>query len=130
MPCCITGYISIVSLHAKNKHAYMRSITVKLLCFVLALTALVKVQAQVTTSSISGVVKSAAGEALAGATVKAVHTPTGTNYTTVSTREGVFNIVNMIPGGPYTIEISFVGYTRSEERRVGKECRSRWGAYH
>ena len=23
-----------------------------------------------------------------------------------------------------------LGYTRSEERRVGKECRSRWSPYH
>ena len=23
-----------------------------------------------------------------------------------------------------------VGHTRSEERRVGKECRSRWSPYH
>ena len=23
-----------------------------------------------------------------------------------------------------------VGYMRSEERRVGKECRSRWSPYH
>jgi outer membrane receptor protein involved in Fe transport len=96
----------------------MRIIIVKLLCFVLALTALSKVQGQVTTSSISGTVKSASGEPLSGATVKAVHTPTGTNYTTVSTREGVFNIVNMIPGGPYTIEISFVGYTAYSESDV------------
>src|SRR5689334_13199056 len=95
---CITVYYPIVSLHAKNKHAYMRSITVKLLCLILALAALLQVQAQVTTSSISGTVKSATGEALAGATVKAVHTPTGTNYTTVSSRDGIFNIVNMIPG--------------------------------
>ena len=26
--------------------------------------------------------------------------------------------------------ISFLGLTRSEERRVGKECRSRWSPYH
>ena len=25
---------------------------------------------------------------------------------------------------------SYFGYTRSEERRVGKECRSRWSPYH
>src|SRR3989441_10048189 len=25
---------------------------------------------------------------------------------------------------------AFVAYTRSEERRVGKECRSRWSPYH
>ena len=24
----------------------------------------------------------------------------------------------------------FFGYNRSEERRVGKECRSRWSPYH
>ena len=27
-------------------------------------------------------------------------------------------------------KMSFVGTTRSEERRVGKECRSRWSPYH
>jgi outer membrane receptor protein involved in Fe transport len=115
---CITVYFPIVSLHAKNKHAYMRSITVKLFCLMLGLTALLQVQGQVTTSSISGTVKSATGETLAGATVKAVHTPTGTNYTTVTTREGIFNIVNMIPGGPYSIEISFVGYNAYKEDNV------------
>src|SRR5688572_31811550 len=34
---------------------------------------------------------------------------------------------------PFTIEITLYGRTkatRSEERRVGKECRSRWSAYH
>ena len=25
---------------------------------------------------------------------------------------------------------SFFGHLRSEERRVGKECRSRWSPYH
>src|SRR5687768_16039561 len=95
----------------------MRRITVSLLCFILALIT-VPVVGQVTTSSISGTVKSAAGEALAGATVSALHTPTGTSYTTVTTREGGFNIVNMIPGGPYTIEISFVGFTAYKESDV------------
>ena len=27
-------------------------------------------------------------------------------------------------------EITFPDYVRSEERRVGKECRSRWSPYH
>lgn len=95
----------------------MRIITVTFLCFALVLTTLT-VSGQVTTSSISGVVRSAAGEVLAGATVRAVHTPTGTSYTTVTGREGLFNIVNMIPGGPYTIEISFVGFTAYTESDV------------
>ena len=68
-------------------------------------------QAQVTTSSINGNVKSNTGEALVGATVKATHVPTGTVYTTITRVSGVFNIVNLVPGGPYDIEISYVGYT-------------------
>ena len=33
--------------------------------------------------------------------------------------------------GPGMItHIWFTGYVRSEERRVGKECRSRWSPYH
>ena len=27
-------------------------------------------------------------------------------------------------------ELTFLDITRSEERRVGKECRSRWSPYH
>ena len=30
---------------------------------------------------------------------------------------------------PYGVEVTFAK-TRSEERRVGKECRSRWSPYH
>lgn len=65
--------------------------------------------AQVTTSSISGTVRSAS-ETLTGASVTATHQPTGTVYRTGTLTQGLFNIVNMIPGGPYTIEVSYVGY--------------------
>ncbi len=67
--------------------------------------------AQVTTSSISGNVKKAGGDALVGATVKAVHIPTGTTYSTQTRGNGLYNIVNMIPGGPYKVEITFVGFS-------------------
>ena len=30
----------------------------------------------------------------------------------------------------YQVEVTGSGRTRSEERRVGKECRSRWSPYH
>ena len=30
----------------------------------------------------------------------------------------------------YPFELAFIMYVRSEERRVGKECRSRWSQYH
>lgn len=73
--------------------------------------------AQVTTSTISGVIKGTK-EVLAGATIKAIHKPTGTVYTTASMRQGVFNIVNMIPGGPYSIEISYVGFQNFTEDSI------------
>ena len=33
-------------------------------------------------------------------------------------------------GEVYSKEGQFLGLGRSEERRVGKECRSRWSPYH
>jgi outer membrane receptor protein involved in Fe transport len=70
--------------------------------------------AQVTTSSISGTIRSG-NEALEGATVTAIHVPTGTLYHTSSMKGGVFNLVNMIPGGPYNVDVSFVGYQNFTE---------------
>lgn len=67
------------------------------------------VSAQVTTSSMSGRVIDADGQPIIGATIMAVHTPTGTQYATASTRNGQFNIGGMRVGGPYTVEASFIG---------------------
>ena len=51
-------------------------------------------------------------------------------------------VINVVPDGDYTIDETLVTLelsdgsskeltmTRSEERRVGKECRSRWSPYH
>ncbi len=66
--------------------------------------------AQVTTSSISGVVKSKSGSQLPGATITATHIPTGTVYTAAARSGGRFDINNMNPGGPYTITSSYVGF--------------------
>ncbi len=68
-------------------------------------------KAQVTTSSLSGVVKDEEGKALIGATVSAIYTPSNIRYSTASTAGGRFNISNMRSGGPYTITITFTGHT-------------------
>ena len=70
---------------------------------------------QVTTSSITGFVTNTTGEVLSGSTIEATHVPTGTVYRTVSRKDGRYDLVNLIPGGPYSVVISFVGYNPYNE---------------
>jgi hypothetical protein len=67
--------------------------------------------AQVTTSSIKGAISDEANAGLPGANVVAVHTPTGTTYGAATDIDGRFNLVNLRIGGPYTITVSYVGYS-------------------
>ena len=64
---------------------------------------------QVTTSSINGRIMESEDMPLLGATVQAVHTPTGTQYAVSTNIEGYYRIPNMRVGGPYTITITYVG---------------------
>lgn len=81
----------------------------KIIALLLMLTLAVATQAQVTTSGMIGLVTEN-NEPLIGATVKAVHEPSGTKYVAVTNTNGRFTIQGMRPGGPYTVDISFVGY--------------------
>lgn len=74
--------------------------------------------AQVTTSSITGVVKSKSGVVLPGASITATHTPTGTVYTALARTGGRFDINNMNPGGPYTIAATYVGFNINTKEDV------------
>ena len=64
----------------------------------------------VTTSSMTGSVTDTGGEGLPGATVVAVHTPTGTRYGTTTLVDGRFAIQNMRVGGPYAVTVTFIGF--------------------
>jgi Carboxypeptidase regulatory-like domain len=68
------------------------------------------IKAQVTTSSLSGVVKDDDGKSLSGASIIAIYTPSNIKYTAGTSASGRFSISNMHSGGPYTITISFVGH--------------------
>ena len=65
---------------------------------------------QVTTSSMSGKVTDTNGEPLAGATVVATHVPSGTRYGAMANNQGLYSIQGMRPGGPYSVNVSFIGY--------------------
>ena len=64
----------------------------------------------VTTSGMNGKITDKNGDPLPGATVMAVHQPTGSEFGNVSDADGFFRIVNMNVGGPYTITVTFVGF--------------------
>lgn len=66
--------------------------------------------AQVTTSSIRGKVTTNDNTPLPGATIVALHTPSGTQYGTTTNSEGHFVINGMRVGGPYTVTIAYIGY--------------------
>ncbi len=70
--------------------------------------------AQVTTSSISGTVRQANGEALAGATITAIHQPSGSKYVTVSKKGGSFSLPGLRPGGPYLVTVEFIGFKKQD----------------
>jgi hypothetical protein len=69
---------------------------------------------QITTSSLSGIVKNEKGETLIGATVNAVHQPTGTKYGASTNSQGSYMIPGVRVGGPYLIKVSYVGYKSKE----------------
>ena len=69
--------------------------------------------AQVTSSSMSGAIKDEKNLTLPGASIKATHLPSGTVYTAVTNKDGLFNLPGMRIGGPYTVEVSFIGYAKA-----------------
>ncbi len=81
-----------------------------LLFAVLLLGTMFQLQAQVTTSMIRGRVLDEAGAPLPGASVEAVHVPSGTEYGTTTLANGTYSIPGMRVGGPYKIVISFLGF--------------------
>jgi outer membrane receptor protein involved in Fe transport len=66
--------------------------------------------AQVTTGGITGTILDQEGKALEGASVEAVHEPTGTKYATVALKGGVFGLQGLRIGGPYKVTVSFAGF--------------------
>ena len=76
----------------------------------LSLVLTVSLFAQVTTSSMSGRISETDGTPVVGAAVVAVHTPSGSKYYSITDNSGNYRIQNMRVGGPYTVEVTYLGY--------------------
>ena len=56
--------------------------------------------------------------------------PVGIPGVKLGLANGVIMVLLFFTTWTRTLEISVIRVVRSEERRVGKECRSRWSPYH
>jgi outer membrane receptor for ferrienterochelin and colicin len=110
--------LHLYSLNHLLAHRKLTNMLRKILQLLLVLMLPAFAIAQTTTSSMSGVIKTATGEPLIGATVTAIHEPTGTVYKTQTRSGGRFDMTNMNPGGPYTVEVSFVNFTTDKRTDV------------
>ncbi len=72
----------------------------------------------VTTAAVTGIVKDDQGGVIPGATVVAVHQPSGTTYEGVSQADGRFFIPGMRVGGPYKITATLTGFTTEVKDNV------------
>ncbi|MEM9141739.1 MAG: carboxypeptidase regulatory-like domain-containing protein [Bacteroidota bacterium] len=85
----------------------MRKIYLALLTFCISAISLAQ---GVTTASLGGQVTDTSGEPLPGASVVALHIPSGTTYGAATDFDGFYRISGMRIGGPYTITISYIGF--------------------
>ncbi len=87
-----------------------------LLLFIsLTILPLVALSQGTTSSAIEGVITDTQGEPLPGANIVATHQPTGSRYGTSSRADGRYTIKNLRVGGPYLVEVSFVGFNAQKK---------------
>ena len=74
--------------------------------------------AQVTTGSMSGQVLDEAGAPVSGASVIAVHEPSGSRYGAITRNDGRFSMPGLRVGGPYRLTVSHIGFETEERGNV------------
>ncbi len=96
----------------------MNTIKYTLLIFAVVLTATNMAGQGITTAAINGRVTDQNGKPLNGASVVAIHEPTGSQFGTTTDDAGYFRLTNLDVGGPYNVTISFVGYNSYKESDI------------
>jgi hypothetical protein len=77
--------------------------------FILFTGVSVAVHAQETSGALTGKLIDASGQPLPGATVTAVHQPSGTRYATASGTDGRYHLNGLRIGGPYVVTVTMIG---------------------
>jgi hypothetical protein len=80
-----------------------------LLAFCAASSPAVLAAQGVTTGGIGGLVTGTQDQPIAGASVIAIHEPSGTSYEATTRADGRYSIPAMRVGGPYTVQVLYVG---------------------
>ncbi len=101
-----------------NFYSMIQMRTRQLLVLLLTLFCAIHGFSQETTSEINGIITDTLGHGLAGATIQALHVPTGSKYNTTTRKDGHYNLANLRVGGPYTITVSYVGYEPQTQENV------------
>ncbi len=96
----------------------MKNYTLRLFTALAMLFFAIGANAQVTTATITGSVSDKKGESLLGATVQAIHVPSGSRSVAVSNGDGRFTMPNLRVGGPYTITTTYLGYKEDKIENV------------
>ncbi|MEM7658693.1 MAG: carboxypeptidase regulatory-like domain-containing protein [Bacteroidota bacterium] len=71
-----------------------------------------------TTATLAGRILNDAGAPMQGATVVAIHTPTGSKYGSVVNQDGYFRLPYLQVGGPYTVSVTYVGYADNVQEGI------------
>ncbi|ASZ11683.1 carboxypeptidase regulatory-like domain-containing protein [Chitinophaga pendula] len=71
-----------------------------------------------TTAAVQGVVKNNHDEPMPGASVTVTYAATGSRYQAKTSEKGTFYLQNLPVGGPYRIEVSFIGYRNFVDDKV------------
>ena len=98
----------VMQYNSRFKNSFYSLASVLLICLLIVFPT--QLVAQVTTGNLQGTVMEKTGESLPFANVIAIHQPTGTSYGATTAEDGRYILANLKPGGPYTLEVSFVGY--------------------
>jgi outer membrane receptor protein involved in Fe transport len=74
--------------------------------------------AQVTTGALSGKVLDSKKEPVQGAKIKVTHVPSGSIYGTTARNDGHFEVRGLRVGGPYTVDVSYLGKGKDRVENV------------